>query len=373
MEEEYMVSGDGWISDDSSFYGTEEEQQHQRRRCAKYDVKSLWRARSNDINVITMNARAQLLAKPTSNNSAAPSKRGEWGTSPVTQDQTCKKPSSYHKDLAQEHLLTSNKRKQESSSEQSSKPELFNRLQGQLDAWQLGESVDDFIRRLPPLTTPISKCPWIWAENPHRNPHDKPPYPNVADFTNRGMQLLHESLESRHKIHELGATQPKGSVTKKLSQESDSLQACIASIAKDTHVLSGKWMLFPKSVDVTRVWKQIVAGVIENRLGSGCKVATDDGKEERLICVYTKDFQDTQDVLRVLRELENMGLLSAGRPIYYKPDAYTYLDLRRENAAEYGLQASLYNSRSMLANSKGTKLSPRTQKKRGILDGYFGS
>lgn len=41
-------------------------------------------------------------------------------------------------------------------------------------------------------------------------------------------------------------------------------------------------MLFLKSVDVTRVWKQIVAGVIENRLGSGCKVAMDDGKEERL-------------------------------------------------------------------------------------------
>lgn len=58
-----------------------------------------------------------------------------------------------------------------------------------------------------------------------------------------------------------------------------------------------------------------------------------------------------------------MVLISAGRPIYYKPDAYTYLDLMRENAAEYGLQASLYNSRSMLANGKGTKSSPRSQKK----------
>lgn len=59
------------------------------------------------------------------------------------------------------------------------------------------------------------------------------------------MQLLQESLESRRKIRELAATQPKGSVTKKLSQESKSLQERIASLARDTHVLSGKirWKL----------------------------------------------------------------------------------------------------------------------------------
>jgi hypothetical protein len=62
-----------------------------------------------------------------------------------------------------------------------------------------------------------------------------------------------------------------------------------------------------------------------------------------------------------------MGLLSAGRTIYYKSDAYTYLDLRRENAAEYGLQASLYNSRSMLAASKATKSASLNQKKQSTL------
>jgi hypothetical protein len=41
-------------------------------------------------------------------------------------------------------------------------------------------------------------------------------------------------------------------------------------------------MLFPKGVDVARIWKQVVANVIDNRLGCTCKVATDDGKEERL-------------------------------------------------------------------------------------------
>jgi hypothetical protein len=41
-------------------------------------------------------------------------------------------------------------------------------------------------------------------------------------------------------------------------------------------------MLFPKSVEVARIWKQVVANAIDNRLGCTCKVATDDGKDERL-------------------------------------------------------------------------------------------
>lgn len=47
-------------------------------------------------------------------------------------------------------------------------------------------------------------------------------------------------------------------------------------------------MLFPKAVDVTRVWKQIVQAVINDRLGPTAKVATDNGNDERLICVYTR-------------------------------------------------------------------------------------
>jgi hypothetical protein len=121
-------------------------------------------------------------------------------------------------------------------------------------------------------------------------------------------------------------------------------------------------MLFPKLEDVTRVWKLIVDGTINNRLGSASKVATEqDGKAERLICVYTKDFRDTADVLRVLKELVAMGLVNPGRGIYYKSDAYTYLDIYGQNAAEYGLQASVYSSQKLLA-SANIPQAPKKQK-----------
>ncbi|RYN67787.1 hypothetical protein AA0118_g1643 [Alternaria tenuissima] len=291
------------------------------------------------------------------------------GTETAVKDTSLNMSGVDRKAMEQERLARLGKRKRELSPIPSH--ELFNPLEGQEDAWQLGEPVDDFARRLPPDNTAITTFPWIWAANPHRNPRDKSPSPRVEDFTSRGMDLLEQSLQTRRNIQKEGARGPRGMVTKQLNQESKALQGRISSLANETNVLSGKWMLFPKSVDVTRVWKQIVANVIDNRLGCTCKVATDDGKEERLICVYTKDFQDADDVLRVLHELENMGLLNGGKTIYYKPDAYTYLNLVRDTAAEYGLQASLYNSRSLLAADKVPKSASTTQKKQSTLSGFL--
>jgi hypothetical protein len=76
------------------------------------------------------------------------------------------------------------------------------------------------------------------------------------------------------------------------------------------------------------------------------------GDPTRLICVYTKDFTDVEDVRRVLHALIEMGLVAADMPrgIAYKCDAYTYLDIYAKN--EYGLPASIYGSKEMLAESQ---------------------
>lgn len=84
-----------------------------------------------------------------------------------------------------------------------------------------------------------------------------------------------------------------------------------------------------------------------------------------------KDFRDENDVLRILQELETMGLLNAGRSIYYKSDAYTYLNLYKQTAVEYGLQASLYNSFTMMATGRLSKASATPQKKQSTLNNYF--
>ena len=48
------------------------------------------------------------------------------------------------------------------------KPRLHNPYAGVPYAWQLTETVDDFLARLPPRTTPITtKTPWIFICNPY--------------------------------------------------------------------------------------------------------------------------------------------------------------------------------------------------------------
>lgn len=135
-------------------------------------------------------------------------------------------------------------------------------------------------------------------------------------------------------------------------------------------------MLFPKEDDVTRVWRTVCDAVIDDTLGTTAKVATADPtstKEERLICVYTQDFSNLEDVRRVLDEMVDLGLAPReGRGIYYKCDAYTYLGIESDNP--FKLRASLYSSKDLLSMSKPAKGPSSTatkEKKNGKLNGWL--
>lgn len=80
-------------------------------------------------------------------------------------------------------------------------------------------------------------------------------------------------------------------------------------------------MLFPPVHEADYVWAIIAHAVAANQLGVGAKVSPkreDPETRNRLICIYTDDFSDTEDVIRVLHKLKELGLVSCGRTIYYK-------------------------------------------------------
>lgn len=80
-------------------------------------------------------------------------------------------------------------------------------------------------------------------------------------------------------------------------------------------------MLFSSAQHVNDTWSTVAHAIATNQLGSTAKVAPrSEGSErkERVICIYTRDFSDKEDVLRVLRKIKDLGLLDGGRPIYYK-------------------------------------------------------
>ncbi|KAJ4346938.1 uncharacterized protein N0V89_010871 [Didymosphaeria variabile] len=305
MGQEETVFGDGWVSDDSSFYGDECEQDRLETFCEEFRPVNAWSTRKHDLNGIAFKYR-----------NVPP-------------------------------------------------PKLSNPGEGQLVSWHLGETAEDFVKRLPPVTTSASDCEWIWVHNPYPEDHGGSKVTNVLDFTVRGQGLLARSLRTRRDIEANGQSKNRSVIARHLHEESNFLHQRITELAVESNVVCGKWMLFPSLEDLTRIWRLVVDGVISNRLGPTAKVAPDQGKAgERLVCIYTKDFRDKDDVLRVLRELVSMGVVTQrNKPVYYKPDAYTYLDIYKASAAEYGLQASVYSSQKLLAEEKPQQavLSPRTQ------------
>lgn len=129
-------------------------------------------------------------------------------------------------------------------------------------------------------------------------------------------------------------------------------------------------MLFPSQASAEKIWREVVHAVVNNKLGTACKIATDG--DTRLICCYTKNFADLDDVRRVVQALADLGLTPAdsSRSLYYKCDAFTHLDIGSGN--EYGIAASLYSSKDILKSPLEHE-SKTVQKQKRTLDSFVKS
>ncbi|KAL8673546.1 MAG: hypothetical protein Q9168_002035 [Polycauliona sp. 1 TL-2023] len=243
-----------------------------------------------------------------------------------------------------------------SSSPPADKP-VYNPYEGQICGRQLNEPVKDFLKRLPPLTTTVSsQHPWIFIANPYAT--SRPTDRDQAGLSKVAEQLLDAFSQEKNEIETSMAGKAKGSVTRKLTPLRKALETNLLTAAKEKRCTSGKWMLFPYPEDVNRQWAIVAEATANRELGIAAKVAPDDNKGDRvprLICVYTKDFSDLDDVKRVLGRLVELGLVKKkggadNRGIYYKADVFTELGINSEN--EWGLKPSLYASRDLLEAGK---------------------
>src|SRR5713226_5561557 len=89
----------------------------------------------------------------------------------------------------------------------------------------------------------------------------------------------------------------------------------------------GKWLVFVPLPQVDEVWEKIRRSTEEGRLGGSAKVSTAKpnpnarDQNTKVICVYTYDWTDEEDVTRVREELRRLGILSK---IPYKADDDTF-------------------------------------------------
>jgi hypothetical protein len=93
-------------------------------------------------------------------------------------------------------------------------------------------------------------------------------------------------------------------------------------VTKKSNDNYGKWLIFVPEKEVDSVWEKIRVNTESGKLGIASKVSTafDDGvfpTTTRVICVYTYDFNDKVDVLRVRERLLKIGFADR---LNYKTD-----------------------------------------------------
>ncbi|MCJ1362237.1 hypothetical protein MMC16_001339 [Acarospora aff. strigata] len=305
-EKDDFVNGDGYISDESSFYGGDDHRNHLEGLVSQFEPSSYWSTQH-----LTLSSIA-------ASNLAAEAKDKRAGKTPTAN--------------------------------------LYNPYKGLLYARQLEETVPEFLERLPPLTTPAStNGPWIFIANPYspKRPLDE----DRAGLTTAGEAILSTFSATKATLETQTTGLPKSTLTKKLTQERKAVQEALLAAAAEHNCTSGKWMLFPMPENLARTWELVATATARNQLGTAAKVAAaDEGRGDRvprLVCVYTKDFGDTADVKRVLEKLVELELVprpardpKGVRSVYYKCDAYTHLGITSSN--EWGLKASMYSSRDVL-------------------------
>ena len=226
-------------------------------------------------------------------------------------------------------------------------PQVHNPWEGDKMAKQLHEPLTAFLDRLKPSTTPISTGPWIWIANPHSKQQGRC---DIAGLKQQGHRLLESFAGQRRSIEARYPEKPPGTITRMMKSAKDLLEEDIMKLARAKNLVNGKWMLFPSPAHVDEVWFKVARATNAGELGTAAKVATAGGDDQsgksRLICIYTNDFSDRADVKRVLRKLRELQLVADDQGIFYKCDAYTYLDIMNGN--EYKLKASMYGSKEML-------------------------
>ena len=88
----------------------------------------------------------------------------------------------------------------------------------------------------------------------------------------------------------------------------------------------GKWLIFVPAKNIDFVWERIRKATEDGRLGDSSKVATAKANpiaaesSMKVICVYTYDWKDEEDVKRIRTELRTLGIIWK---IPYKSDEDT--------------------------------------------------
>jgi len=135
--------------------------------------------------------------------------------------------------------------------------------------------------------------------------------------------------------------------------EGEKTMETVNMIAGKHKVTGGKWMCHVSREMVDRYWSKLAIAMISGGLGPSVyciKVSPaveDGGRNEHVICVYTPDYRDTVQVMRVENLMRSAGVVN---DLLYKPDIFSTLGIYRAN--KWGFKASIFGSKVVLLEGR---------------------
>ncbi|XP_054608661.1 UPF0696 protein C11orf68 homolog isoform X2 [Dunckerocampus dactyliophorus] len=116
----------------------------------------------------------------------------------------------------------------------------------------------------------------------------------------------------------------------------------VKELALNHGVLSGKWLMHMDcGFKVDHAWECVARATLDGKI---CQVKVSphdpDKGGKQVICAYNHNFADESDVVRLDTNIRASGVKC---PLVYKPDAYTYLGIYRNN--RWKICPTIYESR----------------------------
>ena len=163
------------------------------------------------------------------------------------------------------------------------------------------QNLIQYLSRWPPSRTPAIYGPWIMAER------TSPKQTTTGHLDIQGLSASFQALAL------------SGTVTVETLDQ----------ISKAHNIVTGKWMIFEESNKIDMLWGKIVYHLCVERQKGRAKVSTWKNGERHVICVYVDDYTDFEEVNGLRQALRVIGVKWC---IGFKPDAYTHLDIYKDNA-----------------------------------------
>jgi len=173
-----------------------------------------------------------------------------------------------------------------------------------------GLCVDCYLDQFSPSS--FRKRPWLYANNFKYDPVEKTGFDSKLMEAIMSSKIMIEDSGFRIQFDEAELLVPF------------SVEA-VDDVARRSGILVGKWLVYRGRSEIDDVWRGIASHTFRGELGTSAKVSTElQGRDRRVICVYTRDYLDLDDVMSVREKLSGMGFKDR---LCYKPDIYTYFGI----------------------------------------------